>query len=297
MDRTADVFIVRRAAVQHASILHVLSLRQAEVRQLPASPQGQAEEAVILDRGACFRVEKLLYLEYVKEPETQALTQEVWQRALNSAQKRRSEGQRASAKDFYERSLKSYWKTAVFNRYGGEIWLFTLIATGRVHSISVQIVNDIIAQRIHEKAGREPISDPAQVPPSDAPASSRGQEVKGVQHQKNVTGRLRDTARYADKKWKRHDDRWWDTAKRGRISRADEDWWKGESAALKQEADRQWTEAKEESMKAGHPFKDRDGTMVTPGPGPPRQGTFTRSLNILVQRIEAGEVTWPPPAP
>ena len=50
MDRTADVFIVRRPAVQHASILSVLHLRQAAVRQhSPASSQGQSEEAVILD--------------------------------------------------------------------------------------------------------------------------------------------------------------------------------------------------------------------------------------------------------
>ena len=48
-------------------------------------------------------------------------------------------------------------------------------------------------------------------------------------------------------------------------------------------------------MKAGHPFKDRDGTMVTPGPGPPPKGTFTQSLDILVQRIKEGVVTWPPP--
>ena len=74
MDRTADVFIVRRPAEQHHSILHVLHLRQAAVRQhSPASSQGQSEEAVILDREACFRVEKILYQEYLQEPETQAL--------------------------------------------------------------------------------------------------------------------------------------------------------------------------------------------------------------------------------
>ena len=49
-------------------------------------------------------------------------------------------------------------------------------------------------------------------------------------------------------------------------------------------------------MKLGHPFKDRDGTMFHPG-GPPRLGTFERSLNILVRRIERGELTWPPAEP
>ena len=47
-----------------------------------------------------------------------------------------------------------------FNRYGGEVWLSTLIATGRVHTVSVQIVNEIVAERIREDAEREPTSDP-----------------------------------------------------------------------------------------------------------------------------------------
>ena len=295
MDRAADVFIVRPFAVQHDSILHVLELRQAAVRQhSPASSEGQSEEAVILDREACLRVEKILYEEYLEEPETRALKGEVWQRAVRSAAIRRRETGHASAKEFYNRSMRSYWRNVVFDRYGGEIWLLTLIATGRVHSISVDIVNDIFAQRIREKARREPVRDPAQLAPSDAPASSRGQEVKGVQHKKNVTGQLREAARLADKKWK-----WcnaeWSKASLGRLRREDEDWWRRTSAAFKQQADRLWAEATEESMKAGHPFKDRDGTMVTPGPGPPPKGTFTQSLDILVQRIKEGVVTWPPP--
>ena len=168
----------------------------------------------------------------------------------------------------------------------------TLIATGRVHPVSVQIVNDIFAETIRENAGREPVSDPERVPPSDARASSQGQ-VKGVQHQKIPTGRLRDEARHADKKWKWHDDGWWQAHSQRRIlSDADADWWSRTSARLQEEADRRWAEAREESIKAGHPFQDRDGTTVQLGPR--RQGTFERSLHILLKRIEAGEVTWPP---
>ena len=61
---------------------------------------------------------------------------------------------------------------------------------------------------------------------------------------------------------------------------------------MQETADRLWAEAREDSIKVGHPFKDRDGTMFQPGPL--HLGTFERSLNILVERIEAGEVTWPP---
>ena len=88
--------------------------------------------------------------------------------------------------------MKIYWKTTVFNRNGGEIWLLTLIATGRVHRISVGIVNDIFAQRIRDEAGREPVSDSAKAAPlTRARASSQG-PVIGVAHQKKFAGRLRE---------------------------------------------------------------------------------------------------------
>ena len=195
--------------------------------------------------------------------------------------------------------MRSYWKTTVFNRYGGEIWLLTLIGTGRVHAVSVKIVNDIFAERIREDAERgggerEPVCDKRAQPPAQAKAraSSQGQ-VKGVQHQKILTGQLRDAARHADKKCKWHDEKWWQAHSQRRLSDADADWWSRQSASLREEADRQWAVATEESIKVGHPFQDRDGTMWQP-PGPLRLGTFERSLNILVERIKAGEVTWPP---
>ena len=97
MDRTADVFIVSGTSWQNASILHVLSLRQAEVRRRLAPSQGQDEEAVILDKGACFRVEKILYQEWLGEPDTRIRIEEVWKRAKCSAEERRAKGKRTSA--------------------------------------------------------------------------------------------------------------------------------------------------------------------------------------------------------
>ena len=295
MDRTADVFVVSRTSSQDAAILPVLRLRQAEVRDYlarHASSQGQDEEAVILDKNACLRVDKRLRQEWSQEPQTRTLRQEVWQRAQRLHALHRAKG-RSSANDLYQRSMRSYWKTTVFNRYGGEIWLFTLIATGRVHAVSVQIVNEIFAEHIRRVASREPASDPRRAQSqTKARASSQGQ-VKGVQHQKSLGGRLREEARYADKQWEWHDKRWWKEAERG-MSQADADWWRWKSASLRKKADQLWAKAKDESVKAGHPFQDRDGTTVRPGPV--RLSTFERSLNILVERIEAGKVTWPPVA-
>ena len=150
------------------------------------------------------------------------------------AGERRTKRQRSSTKDLYQRSMRSYWKSTVFNRYGGEVWLLTLIGTGRVHAVSVQIVNDIFAERIREEAEREPVSDPRRAQSqSKAHASSQGRNVQ----------RYPQPIRHSDIR----NMAWW-----GIRSRS-----------------------------------------VT-APGPLHLGTFERSLNILVERIEAGEVTWPP---
>ena len=153
-------------------------------------------------------------------------------------------------------------------------------------------MNEIFAERMHDQAGREPVSDPAMAQPGQAAAraSSQGQ-VRGVQHQKKYTGKLRDEARHADKKWGWHDDAWWKAHRRG-LSARDAERWSWKSAQLKQEADRLWAKATEESNKAGLPFKGRAGTMEYPKP--PHVGTVERSLQILQARIKSGEVTWPP---
>ena len=241
MDRTADVFIVTSRAYQYETILRVLKLRQEEVLKVRAVSQGQAEEAIILDRGACFRIDKVLYLEYLGEPDMQKLKSEVWDRAKRLAGERRASRQRTSSKDVYDRSMRSYWKTTVFNRYGGEIWLFTLIAMGRLHPISVGIVNEIFARRIRDQAEREPVSEPATAQPqTQARASSQGQ-VRGVQHQKIYAGKLRDQARLADKKRRWHDDDWQKAHRRRSIRARDTEWWSRNSAQLRQEAGRLWT--------------------------------------------------------
>ena len=167
-------------------------------------------------------------------PDTETLRDDVWKRAERSAGERRTQRQRSSTKDLYQRSMRSYWKSTVFNRYGGEIWLLTLIGTGRVHAVSVQIVNDIFAERIREEAEREPVSDPRRAQSqSKAHASSQGRNVQ----------RYPQPIRHSDIR----NMAWW-----GIRSRS-----------------------------------------VT-APGPLHLGTFELSLNILVERIEAGEVTWPP---
>ena len=92
MQRAADVFIVLPRAWQSDSIRHVLALRQDAVRKAPASSQGRDAAAVILDRGARFRIEKILFQEWMQEQETQERAKGAWQRALQLAQRSQAEG-------------------------------------------------------------------------------------------------------------------------------------------------------------------------------------------------------------
>ena len=96
MQRAADVFTVTTRYWQSASIRHVLALRQDAVRKAPASSQGRDAAAVILDRGARFRIEKIIFQEWMQEPETQERAQGAWQRAGRLAQERQAAGQRAN---------------------------------------------------------------------------------------------------------------------------------------------------------------------------------------------------------
>ena len=261
VDREGDCFIVTRKSFQTASLMHVVDLRRREVRQALASSQGQVrdEAAVILDRAARFRIEKILYQEWLASPPTGELSNEVWRRAVRLADSRRQRGMRVSVKELYERSMRSYWKTTVFFMYGGERWLGLFISTGRVTADMVAIVNEINAEKIHA-GGRNPTTHP---PPTAAPAPSRGQDVVGVQHMKRLSGQMRDQARLADKKVRWHDQNWWDAHNRAQphgLSWRDRQRWQRKADELQAEADRQWEAAIEMSNEAGFQYKDREGS-------------------------------------
>ena len=285
MGRTADVFTVSTTSTQAENIKTVLRLRLEEISRCQTDKDSQE---VILTKDKCCRVMAKLYDNYLQQQDTQKRRQEVWERAETMAKERKRNDQRSSTTDLYKRSMRSYWKTTVFNRYGGEIWLYTLIATGRVHAISVEIVNEIIADRIRKVANREPTNNPeeAQLRP-DVPASPQGQ-VKGVNHQKCHTHILREDARLADKHTQRHYydwRKWWSHGAPRRVDRKHDE--------MKKKADELWDKATEESIKLGNQLKKRDGTMYEP-----RQkhlGIFEKSLEILLDRINTLQVAWPPP--
>ena len=293
VQREADVFVVTNLKWQRLSLSRVLYLRSKEVLLCAHATD------VILDKTAVTRVKKTLYREWHREKSTLPLKVKVWKNAQVMAKERRRQGERASPKDCYDRSMKSYWKTVVFHRYGGEMWLDMLIATGHVNAAVVQIVNEVVANKILLVAKRAPVHDPEQAQPSTRPrslalASSQGQ-VRGVNHHHTPAHVLRDQARYADKQVTRHDKEWhwWSTW--GNL-RGQCESWRERSIQLREKADRLWAEATKESIKAGQPFKQRDGTMWHPERSPqnPQKGNLEKALGILKARIEKGDLKWPP---
>ena len=301
MQRSADVFVVSRVDWHCEMIAHVLSKRHEEVRQVLAKKRhtGESYESVILDKHTIARVKWMLFQEWFHGPEGAVYMDRAWQRAEDTFKKRKAQGIRASISDLYKRNMDSHWKTTVFNRFGGEIWLSTLIGTGRVHAVSVEIVNDIVGEIIREKAGREPVSEwaePQPTAPTRAAASSQGQ-LRGVQHTKCEASQLREQAKLADKHWKRHYAEWRRSRVAGRIRNADatDGWYSRESTRLKELADKLWAVASDVSIEfsnmTGMPHKQRDGSTYVPPR--PHVSIFERSLNTLQERIDAG-LEWPP---
>ena len=291
VQRKADVYVVSTQDEHSQFIMKVLWLRRDEVRK--------QNGAVFLDMATCARIERILYQEWLWEPHTQALGVRAYQNAQDMARERWARWERASPSDLYRRSMRSYWKTTVFHRYGGEIWLHTLIATGRVHATSVEIVNEVIGQRIREEAQREPVSDldraqPSTRPRSKAPASSQG-HVRGVNHRRCAGHVLRQEARQADKDWQKlHDEWWYRYHQQGKYEPAElEAYYRRPWNQLQENADRLWAEANKISIELGYEYQQRDGQKWQPEGGK-RIGIFEQWLIKLQERYSVGQIVWPP---
>ena len=302
VQRTAGLFVVTNVLWQRNTLRRTLYFRSKEALHhvsREAWAAGERGEEIILDMAACHHVKKTLRHEWFREPASEEIRQKAWDNALVMAQKRRRQGIRASARDCFARSMKSYWKTVVFHRYGGELWLDLLIATGRVHASVVEIVNEVITKEIRIGAERAPVRDPEQAQPSTRPrsealASSQGQ-VRGVNHHRSRAKELRDKAKYADKLVEGHVAAWRQPYWKAYAWRcqADQNWWYHKHLWLRQHADQLWEEATKVSIEAGRPFQQRGGAMWQPERSP-KKGMFEKVLSILKARIDQGDLKWPP---
>ena len=111
-----------------------------------------------------------------------------------------------------------------------------------------------------------------------------------MQHRKSFPNQLREKAKLADKQVEKNKQRWWQAHERGNLSWRDTEWYRSKGIYLQRVANTLWEQAMQASIERGVAFQGRGGLIV----GPQHVGTVERSLQILRERIQKGEVTWPP---
>ncbi len=194
---------------------------------------------------------------------------EVWWRAKDRAALAAAQGKgnkKHSAKEIYDRDMKSLFSTFCYQSFGGQLWYSCLVWTGMVPPAFVDCVNAIITQRILEKAGRQAESDSTSLIPTGPrlsvwqQASSRGEAVpewsdasRGVQHKVSDAKEWRDFGRQLDKIVAKLGQQWTDLQRRGRST------WniRFQYNQKKEQADRTWDTAMFLSGEAGVEFTDR----------------------------------------
>lgn len=153
-------------------------------------------------------------------------------------------------------------------RFGGYIWVRLLLALGDMPRRLVQIVQDVVNEKIRQEGGRQPDRDRNRLPPprlsQRALAAAQGQEVGpvlGVQHRISMAKQAREQARLAAKHLERDAARWKaEAAKHPEMWRRDHSWQAWE--AQKRRVDELWENAERLSQQAGHPYTNRDGQKV-----------------------------------
>ncbi len=193
---------------------------------------------------------------------------EVWWRAKERAALAAAQGKgnnKHSAKEIYDRDMKSLFSTFCYQSFGGQLWYNCLVWTGMVPPAFVDCVNAIITQRILEKAGRQAESEFARLIEPGArlskrqQASSQGEAVpewsdpsRGVQHKVPKAKEWRDFGRQLDKIVERLGEQWTDLQRRGRST------WniRVQYNEKKEQADRTWDTAMVLSVEAGVEFTD-----------------------------------------
>lgn len=138
----------------------------------------------------------------------------------------------------------------------------------------VEIVQDVVNEKIRKEGGREPDIDSTRLPPPPrlsqrALAAAQGQEVGpvlGVQHRLSAAKQARENARLLEKHFMAYSARWQKDATRNpamwqRNHPASAEWWH-----QKQQVDQAWDEAERLSQASGHPYKNRRGETVNARP-------------------------------
>lgn len=143
------------------------------------------------------------------------------------------------------------------------------MALGDIPRRLVEIVQDVVNEKIRQEGGRQPDRDRNRLPPprlsQRALAAAQGQEVGpvlGVQHRISMAKQAREQARLADKHLQKDTARW-----KAKAAQHPEMWHHRDDSweaweAQKRRVDELWEKAERLSQQAGHPYTNRDGQRV-----------------------------------
>ena len=235
----------------------------------------------------------------MKAPSNAKLAAEVYARVLKRA---KDEGLRErDIKPMYARDMAAYFKTHLFNAFGGQVWARLLLTLGHVNADVIDCYQEVINVKIRDKGKREPshsqveqelrpqIASSSSV--AHALAASQGQPpppVRGVQHKVSKCKQLREHAQLLVKRADKASEEWWAAHNEAnwRGSYYDQLWHSRRYERLRAEADAAWDVAEARSREEGNPFQNRDGVMEFPQGE--KLSNVDNAVNLYISRVKKG---------
>ena len=153
---------------------------------------------------------------------------------------------------WYARALKSNWRGHCHQTYGGLEWLQLFLAVGSTPPKLVEIVNRHISSVIREDASRVASCE---LQPAATVREGANRHEARAPHKISDGKKLRKEAKELQSKMQAEEKRW-----RDGVSRMSKKSW----CALVNEVDFAWKIAIDVSNANGHPYKNREGALVSP---------------------------------
>ena len=190
----------------------------------------------------------ILYLPFKYQKQAQHALQVEWQAGMGQEKVRELATKWGDGTDRFLRNLASAYRSYQHEMLGGREWVNILIATGDVDDAVLGIMNDVIKEKVEERAS----CTAAEAEPRQKKRKDRDDPeiVKGIQHKNSDPKYWRDQAKKLDKKMGRE----LALYEVGRSRMGLRAW-----NQLVAETDAMWDYAEKLSEEAGFPYKDRLG--------------------------------------
>jgi hypothetical protein len=202
-------------------------------------------------QGACAR-HSLRENAWLPRPQQEDVKKELfaaWK--VEKAEKIREIKDRRGAQHKVYRDVRSIYRTWCYNTFGGQEWLWIVIAAGHLNTALLECMNEALAAKKDEIRQRAAAGGPAWVDAVPAAPRDRGPK-KGNQHHKSTAKLKREAAKKQSRVVEQQDTRY----KMGLCEMTGRDWHK-----MVAKRDHLWNEAEEASYAAGVEFTDRHGVI------------------------------------